>query len=437
MSDPIGELARFAADEGLELREPETTGDFPSDPSIDYGRVVRRVPRAVARPRDQAQLVALVRRLGEGDLPWVVRGAGHSSGGQSLVEGGVVVDLGGLARIVDDDPAGETVTCEAGAFWLALVEQLRPQGRRPRALTANLRSSVGGTLAVGGFGDASHLDGLQIDHVRRLVLVTPDGVRRELGPADPLFRYTLAGRGQLGVMTEVTLATVTRPMVLAARQLRWGSLGEYLRDAAVIATYGLYDFLRARIALPGGGISAWVGRSQEDLAPEPGLALLRPSFVSPQERLDLHELLTRPPTEAWRKACPALEIVLPLPEGVTAWQTLAPLIADAGIPERQPLGHAVMVVRGDRRLPLAPLPGGTSSLMIALRPEMASGEVAAFLPPLEAIGQRAIALGARIYLMSIELGGLATQLGVEHARWRALKAEVDPKGLLAPGLLTR
>src|SRR5262249_19128928 len=148
-------------------------------------------------------------------IPYAVRGAGHSSGGQSLIEGGAVLDTRRLDRIVADDPARETITVEGGLWWLALARHLMPQGRRPRSITANLRSTVAGTLAVGGFGDAAHVDGLQISHVDRLTLVTPDGRVHALGPDDELFRLSLAGRGQLGVIADATLQTSRRPFTIA------------------------------------------------------------------------------------------------------------------------------------------------------------------------------------------------------------------------------
>ena len=434
-------LAAFAAAAGVELVPPppgEPDGDFRDDPRLDHGRVVRRTPLGVLRPRDTGQLVACVGFLGEAKLRYTTRGAAHSAGGQTLVQDGVVLDLRHLDRILDDDPSNETLTIEGGAWWLALVRHLGAQGRRPRALTGNLRSSVAGTLAVGGFGDSSHLSGLQITHVLGMTLVTPDGARHRLGPDDELFRYSLAGRGQLGIIAEVTLRTVRRPLTIACRRLRWDSLGAFVRDSALIGACGTWDFLRARLRLPGGEVVAHAGRGLVDgRIDEPGRDLLAPSESGELERLDLLEALGGD-LDHRQSACPALELVLPLPDGLAAWPELAAMITSAGIPALQPLGHSVMVVPAAPRFPLAPTPPAGRGLLVALRPELPIAEAPALLPALRAIGRRALELGARLYLMSIDLEDprfAERQFGAALPRLRALRAERDPHGLLNAGLL--
>jgi cytokinin dehydrogenase len=439
MVDVLG----FAAREGVDLLAGDSLaatwhGRFREDSSIDFGRVVQKRPAIVLLPRDRDQLAACMRHLFATRTRYTTRGAAHSSGGQVLIDGGVVIDLRHLDRVVDDDPAGETVTVEGGMWWLAVVEHLHPQGRRPLSVTANLRSSVAGTLAVGGFGDAAHIHGLQIDHVTRMTVCTPDGEIHRVGPDDELFRWTLAGRGQLGVIVDVTLQTMRRPWTMILRAMGWSSLAAYVRDAEVIAARSLYDFSRARIQMQPGRttISAHVGRTASVLDADPGVNEIRPAYTAPAELVDLRKLLL-PEKPDDMLACPALELVLPMSGALAAWDELGEMIAGAGIPPLQPLGHSVMIVASDRRYPLAPLPAA-SSMMIAMRPKLPVAELPSVLPALRAIGRRAMELGAKMYLMSIELDDprfLELQFGESLAPFRALKARLDPHGLLNPGLL--
>src|SRR5262245_31412225 len=137
-------MAAWARSRDVPVRLP---GDFPplpdirENPTLDYGRLVVRTPSIVLFPRSVAALAATVAELRAQGLRWVVRGTGHSSGGQPLIAGGAVLDTRHLTRIVAAD--GDTVTAEAGCWWLDLVERLAPMGRRPAVLTDNLRSSVG------------------------------------------------------------------------------------------------------------------------------------------------------------------------------------------------------------------------------------------------------------------------------------------------------
>src|SRR5262245_33747452 len=176
---------QFASDRGearfVSLAEAY---DFRSNVCIDYGKFLERVPFFVLRPSTFDQLIAAVAFLRKESIPYKVRGAAHSAGGQVLFDKGAVIDLARLTGIVEDLPEIEQITVEGGIWWLHLAEYLNPQGRRPMALTDNLRATVAGTLSVGGFGDATHLHGLQIASVTQLTLVTPDAQVRRLVPPD-------------------------------------------------------------------------------------------------------------------------------------------------------------------------------------------------------------------------------------------------------------
>ena len=429
------DVVAFARDRGIEVVAGHELGAPPAshdDPRVDFGRLACVTPLAVVRPRDRDELAACVTFFAANHVRHKVRGAGHGSGGQVLIDDGVVVDLRYLARIVADDPAAQTITIEGGCWWLDVVRHLYPQGRRPRSVTANLRATVAGTLSVGGFGDSSHVTGLQIAHVTRMTAMTPDGALHVLTRDDELFRWTLAGRGQLAIIVDATIETVARPWRLAARTLRWRNLAEFLADAPALASYQL---VRARLHWkprnPEPQLSAIVG-SSEDAPPSCAHA----ASTSSPAPLDLYELLTAAPPASWRDACPALELALPLPHALSTWPALAAQIAAARIPELQPEGSAVMIVPCDPRFPLAPLPGSDRCMMIALRPELPTpAEARALVPALAQIGAAALAAGGRMYLMSIELDTpdfLARQFGDALARFQQLKHELDPHGLLNP-----
>ena len=93
----------------------------PDDPGYEAARVlfntrVRRRPEVLARCAGTADVVAAVRFAREAGAPISVRGGGHHACGFSLVEGGVVIDVGGLKN-VSFDPATGTVVAGAGCGW--------------------------------------------------------------------------------------------------------------------------------------------------------------------------------------------------------------------------------------------------------------------------------------------------------------------------------
>jgi FAD/FMN-containing dehydrogenase len=97
-----------------------------------------------------------------------------------------------------------------------------------------------------------------------------------------------------------------------------------------------------------------------------------------------------------------------------------------------------MVLRNRRNYPLAPLPDTDFCMMVALRPAMSLRDVAQYMPELHQIQARALEAGAKMYMMSIDPeipGFLDVQFGSALAEFVSLKRELDPKGLLNPGLL--
>ena len=201
--------------------------DFEKNPCIDYGKFIEAVPQFVLKPATLDQLVACVVFLKHHLIPYKTRGSAHSSGGQVLIEQGAVLDLSGLSQIVQDYPEQDEIWVDGGIWWLDVAEYLHHHRRRPVVLTDNYRTTVAGTLSVGGFGDTTHLYGLQIETVTELTVVMPDGGVICLRPNDDLFQYILAGRGQLGIIGGAKLKTLNRPSMLNARIARWNSIPNY------------------------------------------------------------------------------------------------------------------------------------------------------------------------------------------------------------------
>ena len=420
------------------VRDPD---NFHANPCIDFGRVVHREPCFVVRPRSVDQLVDCMAMLRERAIPYHVRGAGHSSGGQSLSDGGAVIHTHDLTGILDDCPGAEQITVAGGTWWLSVIEHLQPQGRRPVVLTGNPRLTVAGTLSTGGFGDTTHLDGLVIRSIESLTLIAPNGTHHSLRHGDELFHYVLAGRGQLGVIADATIRTAKLPLRAAIRHVRWASLPDFVRDSAVIAKHRLYALVRARLfwgreVCVDAAIGNFVDALPES---DPAITMIRPIHATKLELRDLFADLRRPPAgDEWQLPTPAMEFALPLPEGLDVWPRLRDLIISSGLVEFLGRGTSVMVVPPEPDYPLAPVTA-RSSLLIALRPEAPADRVHALLPVLRALGEIALAAGGRIHMMSIDL---ATPRFVERqfgdpiaARFRAIKMQLDPLGLCNPGLL--
>ena len=104
-------------------RAPRFEGELRQDEealaaaSQDFGHIVSRRPSAVPRPASAEDVALAIRYAGERGLRVAARGQGHTTGGQSLREGGLVLDLAALDRIhpVRREAEGGRVRCGAGA----------------------------------------------------------------------------------------------------------------------------------------------------------------------------------------------------------------------------------------------------------------------------------------------------------------------------------
>jgi FAD/FMN-containing dehydrogenase len=207
----------------------------------------------------------------------------------------------------------------------------------------------------------------------------------------------------------------------------------------VIARQRLYDYVRARVYWARDEyVEAAVGNMVESLpASDHALAMIRPVSASSLQLRDLLAELRRPPMgDEWTLPTPAMEIALPLPDGLDVWRRIRDQVVVGGLVPFLGRGTSVMVVPPEPEFPLAPVTK-RNTLLIALRPE--TDRPLEVLPALRAIGDIALAAGGRIHLMSIELETprfLERQLGdAGAAQFRALKARVDPEALCNPGLL--
>ena len=87
----------------------------------DFGRIVDRLPGAVARCASAAEVAELVRYCRRTGLPIHARGQGHTQSGQATSQGGVLLDNSAMNRIhaIDAERAhrAPATAASCGATW--------------------------------------------------------------------------------------------------------------------------------------------------------------------------------------------------------------------------------------------------------------------------------------------------------------------------------
>ena len=187
-------------------------GDASEPPKILSTILFSDVPALVAKPKthDEVKLcVQMCRNLG---IPLVVRGAASSAFGAVLPpDGGVVIDVGDMVGVLSIDDKNMLVSVRGGTRWADLSLELRKHGLALKTSPSSFFSTVAGWFVTGGFGINSLSFGHIAEHVRQIKVVLPDGSDKILIPGDRLFDLMTGSEGQIGAITELTLAVRREP----------------------------------------------------------------------------------------------------------------------------------------------------------------------------------------------------------------------------------
>lgn len=166
-----------------------------------FNGMIDRYPAVIAEcatPGDVASALELARR---DDLAVAVRAGGHSVGGMSVNDGGMVIDVRPMKQITVD-PLTQTVTAGAGVTWGEFDAATQEHGL---ATTGGRVSSTGitGFTLGGGSGWAERKFGLACDNLISVDLVTADGQQLTASQYEhpDLFWALHGGGGNFGVAT--------------------------------------------------------------------------------------------------------------------------------------------------------------------------------------------------------------------------------------------
>ncbi|MER7504785.1 FAD-binding oxidoreductase [Nonomuraea pusilla] len=191
-----------------------------------FNLAVRHRPALIVAASRAEDVAAAVRYARAHGLPVAVQATGH--GAVQAADGALLVSTRAM-RDVRVDPAGRTATVAAGCAWSDVIAAAAPYGLAPLCGSATGVGVVGFTLG-GGIGPISRTFGFAADHVRRITVVTGDGVTRTVDAAtEPdLFWALRGGKGGFGVVTSITVD------LLPLTQLYAGGLYYAAEDAAPV-----------------------------------------------------------------------------------------------------------------------------------------------------------------------------------------------------------
>lgn len=436
---------------GLNL--PHLDGELTVDPeaiaeaSDDFGHIVSRTPIAVLRPASANDVMKMVKYANQHGLKVAMRGQGHSTQGQAMVDGGVVIDSRTLSTIHEIDC--DRAVVDAGVTWNALVAAAVAEGLTPPVLTDYLDLSVGGTLSVGGIGGVTHRKGVQLDNVIELEVVTGRGqkVKCSKTKRPDLFNAVLGGLGQYGIIVKATVRLEPAEESARIYRLYYDDLEQYVADQTALANDERFDYLEGQVLPNGQGgfqfmieAASWFTAPNE---PDDEMLLEDLSFVS--------STIEDQAYEQWLRR---LEPTIAFLQAIGVWAFPHPWI-DLFLPASSVASFvqgALATVPPDTQDPILFYPFKKSALTKPLF--RVPNEETLFLfdilrtaPPIPGVPEALVDLNRVLFDSAAALGGTKYPIssipftqadwiahyGSEWPKVVALKHAYDPKNVLTPG----
>ncbi|MBL0170830.1 MAG: FAD-binding oxidoreductase [Gemmatimonadaceae bacterium] len=241
------------------------------------------VADAVARPAERGEVEELLRDASATRTAVTPAGAQSSTTGASIVDHGVLLSLRRLDKLIDLDHTARTIRVEAGV----LVADVRRAAEAEGLLftpdpTSEEECTVGGAVTCNASGARSLRYGATGPHVRALTVVLANGETREIRRpalekntvgypiAHDEVEWFVGSEGTLGVIVAAEFALQPLPMQVLGLAIPFATEAEALafvvaarRDDAVHARcLEYFDALAFDIARQAGGGSTWAPDSR-------------------------------------------------------------------------------------------------------------------------------------------------------------------------------
>lgn len=246
-----GSLARIVSAAPYD-RAWHTYGKAFRDVVRALARDYRAAPDAVAYPETEQDVIDVLDWCARASLAAIPYGGGSSVvGGVEArfagdYRGAVSIDMSRMHRLLEVDRMSRAARIQGGIYGPALEEALRPHGYTLRHYPQSFEfSTLGGWIATRAGGHFATLYTHIDDFVESLRVVTPRGAleSRRLpgsgaGPSPD--RMFVGSEGSLGIITEAWMRLQERPTFRAAATVRFSDFFAAAEAARLLAQSGLY-----------------------------------------------------------------------------------------------------------------------------------------------------------------------------------------------------
>ncbi|KAA3599249.1 MAG: FAD-binding protein [Calditrichaeota bacterium] len=179
----------------------------------------KALPEAVVFPRDTNEVQKIVKILAENEIPFVPRGAGTGlSGGCLTPEGGIIIALAKLNKILKVEPKNRIAVVQCGVVNAHLSREVEEFSLcfAPDP-SSQFVCTIGGNVAENAGGPHTLKYGVTTNHILGLKVILPNGELVELGSEFEedegldLVGTFVGSEGTFGIVTEITCKLTPLP----------------------------------------------------------------------------------------------------------------------------------------------------------------------------------------------------------------------------------
>ncbi len=189
------------------------------------------------KPVDDEDVQAVMKIAYANKLNVTIRGAGTNLAGSTIPDGGVVLDMSGMNKILKLDEDTLTITVEPGVILKDLIKYVEDRGYLYAPDPAEKGASIGGNVSTNAGGMRAVKYGVTRNYVLGLDLVKVDGTKISLG--SKTYKYSsglnlqelvVGSEGTLGVITKITLKLLPLPEFTLNTVIAFDSLSQGIKN---------------------------------------------------------------------------------------------------------------------------------------------------------------------------------------------------------------
>ena len=204
-----------------------------------YGK---HLPEAVCLAESTEEVSAIMALCCENDIPVTVRGAGTGLvGGCVPICGGIVLSTARMNRILRYDMNNLVVHTQPGVRLCDLAADALAHGLMYPPDPGEKTATVGGNVSTNAGGMRAVKYGVTRDYVLAMTVVLPDGEVLKLGKTVcktssgySLLHLMIGSEGTLGVITELTLKLIPKPVRDVSLILPFKNIAEAIASVPAI-----------------------------------------------------------------------------------------------------------------------------------------------------------------------------------------------------------